>query len=54
MNESLSEADRASLLVDFALQARAMNAQLDEYADALAGEDAALRAELSVAKGWLW
>lgn len=54
MSAPLSEEDFAGLLVGFASHARAVRAQVDEYADALAAGDPVLRAQLRLIEEWLW
>lgn len=54
MAERLTDANRAKLCVEFALRARAARAQIDSYANTLAGGDQEFREQLRLIEEWLW
>lgn len=54
MSASLSDEDRATILVDFASHSRAVRAQVEKYADVLAGGDIELRDQMRLIEEWLW
>lgn len=53
MNDEL-EQERAGICVTFALHARRIRSELNEWADNLADGDPELREDLQTIENWLW
>lgn len=54
MSAELTDEDRAAILVEFATHARAVRAEVNKVADAVAGDDLLLRSQLRLVEEWLW
>ncbi len=54
MNEELDDATRSGLCIEFALKATAARAEIEKFADTLAGGDQELRQQLRLIAEGLW
>jgi|GEM_PF-4021407 len=54
MKQDLTDDERSRLCIEFAVHAREIRANLDQFADALAKDDKELRAELRLIEEFLW
>ncbi len=54
MDAVLNDEERSRLCIEFAVHAREIRANLDQFADNLAKGDEELRAQLRLIEEWLW
>jgi hypothetical protein len=50
----LTNEERAAILIEFALHARAVREEVDKVAEAYAGDDVLLRTQLRLVEEWVW